>query len=400
MKSKPRVLIACDKFKGALDAAAACAAVAEPFQDAGWEADVCPLTDGGDGFARILTQAAGGRWIAASVCGPLWEPVEAGFGLVDDLPAAVRAESDFSGIGGPFAIVEMAAASGLEQVPGGRRDPWRTTSRGTGELMRKAAAAGARAVLLGVGGSATNDIGLGALVAMGLAALDGSGARVDPPFPADWARIVRFSGGPPRDFPPIFVACDVTNPLLGPDGCTEVFGPQKGLRETAHMESAMRGMAELLAGHFGAPPALASMPGMGAAGGIAFGLACATGAKIVSGSQLAAIWLALDERVASARLVITGEGRLDCSSLAGKGPGDVARRTVEAGRACVVLAGSLADGLVVPEGISTVCINPPEDSGPGAIPHTRERLRAAAAALARGESGPGREPSGDPPSRG
>ena len=231
-----RVLVAFDKFRDSLTAAEACRIAIDTLRAAhpDWTFDSAPLTDGGDGFASILTAAAGGTLTEAHVAGPYGEPRTAPIGLIPwgHLPAAARERLSLPSLlaTDTIAIVEMATCSGLTLVPPARRDPWRTTSYGTGQALAAASAHGAHAILLGVGGSATNDLGLGALAALGLHGRDAQGAEVFPPVPEIWSHIAAFAGHVPAAFPPLRLACDVTNPLLGPTGAATTFAPQKGLR--------------------------------------------------------------------------------------------------------------------------------------------------------------------------
>lgn len=352
-----RTLIAFDKFKDALTAAEACDAAARALREThpDWTLDLCPLTDGGEGFATVLTQAAGGELRHASVAGPRGGSVDAVFGIVrlDRLPAAARRQLALpAGLAADatIGIVEMAAASGLALLARDERDLWQTTTAGTGQLIAAAAAAGAAVVLLGVGGSATNDLGLGALAALGCEPLDAAGQPVDPAAPANWSRIATFGGRLRAELPPLRIACDVTNPLLGANGCSAVYGPQKGLRaaDLPRMENDSARIARLLLAHVGAPAELVDAPGAGAAGGIAFGLMAAAGARLLPGYELVEAWLGLDERIAAAELVLTGEGRFDASSLSGKGPGAVAARAAALGRRTHVFAGAVSVAACLP----------------------------------------------------
>ena len=347
-----RVLLAFDKFKDSLTAPAACASAARALQAAhpDWMLDLCPLADGGEGFCEILTAAAGGELRRFSVAGPRRNEIEAPIGLVPlaRIPSAARAL-----LGVPdspratptahptVAIIEMASASGLALLTPELRDPWRTTTTGTGELIRAAAEAGAATILLGVGGSATHDLGLGALASLGLEFFSAHGEPIAPPIPARWSEISRVAGRISPPLPPIRIACDVTNPLLGSRGAAATYGPQKGLRseDLARLDHASARLAMLLCAHFGRPDALMDVPGAGAAGGISFGLMAATGAKLLPGFDLVSAWLDLEARLAAADLVITGEGRFDDSSLQGKGPGAVAARALARGKRVHVFAG-------------------------------------------------------------
>lgn len=347
-----RVLVAFDKFKDSLSAPDACnfaaAALREKHRD--WQVDLCPLADGGEGFCSILTQAAGGQLIGSSVHDPLGDPVQAQIGIVPvaRIPAAAREMLDLPNDaqtqrpGATLAVIEMASASGLALLEPGERDPWQTSTFGTGELIRTAADLNVAAVLLGVGGSATSDLGLGALAALGLDFTTARGERVDDPIPARWREINRIGGTLAPPVPPIRIACDVTNPLLGPRGAAAVYGPQKGLRPAdlprLDHESARLGL--LLCSHCGRPDTLMDTPGAGAAGGISFGLMTASDARLLPGFELVSAWLDLENRLAAADIVITGEGRFDDTSLNGKGPGAVAARALALGKRVHVFAGN------------------------------------------------------------
>lgn len=377
-----RVLAAFDKFRDSITAAEACdiAAGAIGAARGGCEVDLAPLTDGGEGFTEILTRSAGGSMTLHAVAGPLGGEVRAAVGLVsiDRIPASARRllGAAASAREGSVAIVEMAAASGIALLAPAARDPLAASSAGTGQLMLAAAATGARAVLLGVGGSATSDLGLGALGALGVDCLDGSGRRLDSPAPSDWPGVRAVGGRVAASMPPIVVACDVDNPLLGPMGAVAVYGPQKGLKpsDAAALEAESARIAALLCSHFGKPLSLAGLPGAGAAGGTAFGLMAAAGAALIPGFELVSSWLDLDRRIMAADVVVTGEGRFDDSSLSGKGPGAVVRRALSLGKSVHVFAGSVALSRGIP-GLH------PHDITPAGMP--LERALAEAPALLR-----------------
>lgn len=345
-----RVLLAFDKFKDSLSARDACAfaaaALREKHRD--WTLDLCPLADGGEGFAEILTAAAHGQLVGTSVTDPLGDIVQAQIGVVpcENIPAAARAllpaPPERSRTKPTVAVIEMASASGLALLEPDERDPWQASTTGTGELIRTAAELGAAAILLGVGGSATNDLGLGALAVLGLRFETARGETVFPPIPASWREINRISGGITPPLPPIRIACDVANPLLGPRGAAAVYGPQKGLRaaDLPRLDHESARLALLLCGHCGRPDRLMEAPGTGAAGGISFGFMAAAGAQLLPGFDLVSAWLDLETRLAAADLVITGEGRFDDSSLEGKGPGAVAARALALGKPVHVFAGA------------------------------------------------------------
>lgn len=362
-----RVLIACDKFKDALTAPQACGVIAATLQAVHprWTTDLCPLADGGEGFADILTRAAGGRMISLTVTGPRGAPKPAGFGLValDRIPAAARARLNLppeTPADATLAVIEMATASGLALLAPADRDPWHTTTAGTGELIRAAASHGVAAILLGVGGSATNDLGLGALDALGLRCTDNHAGTIRPPIPSRWSEVTRLAGKISPPLPPIRIACDVTNPLLGPRGAAAVYGPQKGLRpeDLARLDGLGARLGLMLCHHCRQPDTALDAPGAGAAGGIAFGLMVGAGAQLLPGVDLVDAWLDLGARLAAADLVITGEGRFDESSLNGKGPGAVAARALALGKPVQVFAGQI-QAANPPPGLRLHAITPP-----------------------------------------
>ncbi len=375
-----RVLIAFDKFKDALSARAAgeVAAAALRAKHPDWTLDVCPLTDGGEGFAETLTNAAGGRLELSEVSGPRGLRLPAPVGYLDalEIPAAARALLPGAAATGRAAVIGLASASGIELLPRDQRDPWRTTTFGTGELVARAAAKRPAFILLGVGGSATNDLGLGALAALGFKFLAANGTPVAVPTPDTWAHITRIEP-PSLHLPPLFIACDVTNPLLGPRGATATFGPQKGLAaaDVPELEAGMARLAALLCTACGKPPALADAPGTGATGGLPFGLMVGAGAQIVPGFDLVSAWLDLPGRLAAADVVLTGEGRFDATSLGGKGPGSLVAAAHRAGKPAHVFAGSL--GLAATAELHA--ITPPDLPLAAALPRTAELLAVAIA---------------------
>jgi glycerate kinase len=347
-----RVLIAFDKFKDSMTAALACEVAARELRTLhrGWQIDIAPLSDGGDGFCEILGRTACAEMIPCRTTGPRGGGLETPVALLrwNQVPEAARAILTQSSETAPapddmIAVVEMAAASGLALLPKELRDPWHATSYGTGQLIRAAAELGARGVLLGVGGSATSDLGIGALAALGLEFRSEDGMRFRTAIPAEWPRITRIEGSVFPSIPPVWIACDVDNPLLGPRGAAAIYGPQKGLAadEVPQLDATAAKMAALLCLHTGRPNSLAAEHGAGAAGGIAFGLRTAARASLVPGAALVSAWLRLDERIASADIVLTGEGRFDASSLSGKIPGAIASRARDLGKQIHVFAGSV-----------------------------------------------------------
>lgn len=339
-----KILAAFDKFKDSMTAATACEAAARGAREAyGSQVAVVqtPLTDGGEGFCNILTNAAKGHIETHVVCGPLGADLEAPLGWceIETLPAAVQRSLNLNQ--GKIAIIEMAAAAGLEQVPAERRHPKHCTTYGVGELIRIAVAESADAILLGIGGSATSDLGLGVLQALGLQFINSEGHLIEQVLPRDWPRIQTIQGKLDVPTPPIFIACDVDNPLLGPRGAAAIYGPQKGLtaNELDAFETQAAHMAEQLCQHFEQPNTCQEIPGSGAAGGIGFGLNLACDAHYLAGFDLVTDWLELNSKIAAADLILSGEGCIDRSSLDGKGPVALAGAAHTANKPSILLAG-------------------------------------------------------------
>jgi glycerate kinase len=324
-----KVLIAPDKFKGSLSATAAAEATARGLRSAIPDAavELAPIADGGEGFAEALSTALGGEWVRTTAYDPRGREVEARY-------AWVAADK--------LAILDMSEASGLWRVDAAERDPLRATTMGTGQLLRHAIERGARKILVGLGGSATTDGGIGMAAALGFRFIARDGA----PLPATAAALpylLRIERGDVPAFPEIVAACDVQNPLLGPRGCAQVFGPQKGADEKAvsFLDDALRLLADIVTRDLGCNHR--DTPGAGAAGGIAFGLMSFYGARLCSGFDLVADVLQLEARIAASDLVITGEGRLDAQTLEGKGPAGVAALARRHGKPVVAFAGSVSD---------------------------------------------------------
>lgn len=326
-----RVVVAPQAFKGSAAAHEIADAIADGFRRA-WqdpEIDRIAIADGGEGTVRALVEATGGEYRVTRVRDPLGRPVEARWGLVDERTA----------------IVELAAASGLPLLPASERDPLRASSFGTGELIRAAAQSGVRRIIVGVGGSATNDGGAGMVRALGLSLLDARGAAL-PEGGAALAGLARIAGtlDPAVRDVEIVVASDVRNPLLGPEGASAVFGPQKGASadDVRLLDAALGHFADIVAGFAGRD--VRFEPGTGAAGGVGFALLALCGAHIRAGAELVLDVARFDERVRGAALCVTGEGRLDGQSLYGKATITVARRARAQGVATAAIVGSLGPG--------------------------------------------------------
>jgi glycerate kinase len=321
-----RILVACDKFKGSLSAPEACAAIARGLARRWPEAviETCPIADGGEGFAAALEGPLCGRWVEAPCHDALGRLIRACYLVVESSE-------------GVLAVMEMAAASGMWRISNNERNILRANTLGTGELMRHAVEqTRARRLILGIGGSATNDGGAGMAAALGVRFLDSNGLPLAPS-PGIWGgRLARIDVSKRISLPPVMVACDVASPLLGQSGATRVFGPQKGADESSIpiLEAALEAMVKAAGGEVAA-----ARPGSGAAGGLGFGLLHFAGASLVSGFDLLAGLTGLAERIAGADLVVTGEGSLDEQTLAGKGPAGVARLARSHGKSVWVFCG-------------------------------------------------------------
>jgi glycerate kinase len=330
-----RLVIAPDKFKGSLDAQGVCRAIAAGWKsvDPGADVDGCPMADGGEGTVAALVVATRGRLVRRRVIGPLAEMrVDAEFGFLGD---------------GKTAVVEMAAASGLALLEPRDRNPLFTTTFGTGELICAAVEMGAEKIIVGLGGSATIDCGIGCAQACGLPVLLEGGQTVadtEPLTGGDLEKVVfiKHGRGSKVDRVVIEAACDVNNPLCGPSGSAAVFGPQKGA--TAEQVRWFDNQLRRLASRTG-NEAIAEMAGAGAAGGLGFALAAFFRAKLRPGIEIVMEAAALEERLKGADLCITGEGRLDDQSLSGKTAVGVARLCRRVGVPCIAVAGSV-DGAV------------------------------------------------------
>lgn len=330
----PRIVLAPDSFKESLTAREACEALEAGLRQAfpGAAFTHVPMADGGEGTVRSLVDATGGRLVTTRVTGPLGDPVHAMWGVLGD---------------GETGVIEMAEASGLELVPRDRRDPRRATTRGTGELVVAALDAGVRRLVVGLGGSATNDAGAGFAQALGVRLLDADGHDL-PPGGAPLARLARIdtSAADPRlaDLE-VQVACDVTNPLCGPEGASAVFGPQKGADPAcvAELDAALATFGERVRADLGRD--VTTTPGAGAAGGLGAGLLAVTRATLRPGIDIVIDQTRLEAAVRDADLVVTGEGRIDGQTRYGKTPWGVAQVARCHGVPVVAIAGSLGDGV-------------------------------------------------------
>ncbi|MBH55215.1 MAG: glycerate kinase [Opitutaceae bacterium] len=363
-----KVLVAFDKFKDCLTAKEACSAATEVIQRLrpDWELEACPLTDGGEGFCEILTSAAGGVFRHVRVLNARFRETQACLGIIEakNLSDTVHRLLQTPDNTKLVAVVEMAQASGLQQLALPERNAWACSSCGTGQLLREACQTNADLILLGIGGSATNDLGLGALEGLGAEFITRKGeslSRITPSQFDQLAQIDLHSNFVPM--PETRIACDVDNPLLGPTGATANYGVQKGLDETELpvMDALMEKTAKLLCLASGAKETVVNLPGAGAAGGIGLALHLSLGASFVPGFALVKEWLGLKRKIQDADLILTGEGRLDESSLCGKGPWAIVEEAAHTGKSVQFYSGSIARSVqnVMPKEVYACSITPP-----------------------------------------
>ncbi|WP_282339687.1 glycerate kinase [Pseudomonas sp. PS02288] len=369
-----KIVIAPDSFKESLSADAVAAAIARGWLQVYADAEIVtkPMADGGEGTVDALLAATGGERRESLVRGPLGEAVSAHWGWLED----------------DTAVIEMASASGLHLLAPAQRDARITSSFGTGELIRAALDAGARRIILGLGGSATNDGGSGLLRALGVRFLDAEGHELEEGGAA-LARLDRiYLDGLDARLAQVQVevAADVDNPLCGPRGASAVFGPQKGAtaQHVQELDAALRRFGAVAARALGEDHA--ESPGVGAAGGLGFAARAFLAARFRPGVEVVAELIGLAEAMQGADLVITGEGRLDAQSLHGKTPMGVARVAKAAGVPVVAIAGSLGDGY---QKLYEVGIDAAFSLVPGPMPleqamaEAAVQLRARAADVAR-----------------
>ena len=328
-----KILIAPDSFKNALSAPGVAKALRKGLLKVLPEAEitVVPMADGGEGTMESLIEATQGSFVHVRVHDPLMREVDASFGITGD---------------GNTAIIEMASASGIQLIRPEERDPWITSSYGTGELIRAALDRGCHTILIGIGGSATNDGGMGMARALGMefTQVDGKPVSEGGGALGDVNRIDTSGLDPKVKNADIIVACDVTNPLTGPEGASQVYGPQKGAGDAmvnkldgnlAHFAGIIREQLDLDVEY---------IPGAGAAGGLGAGMLAFLGARLLEGFPVIAGMLGLEDKIRAADLVITGEGKLDAQTRFGKTPfgvGEIARRN---GKPVIAVAGAIGEG--------------------------------------------------------
>ena len=345
-----RVVIAPQSFKGSADAVAVAAAIARGFRRVLPEAqlDEVPLADGGEGTVHALVRATKGTIRTTRVHDPLLREIDAEWGILGD---------------GKTAVVEMAAASGLLLLREAERDPRITSTRGTGELILAAAASGAHRIVIGIGGSATNDGGAGMARALGYRFLDRDGRDL-PEGGAALARLHHLEGqtDPRLIRPAIEVASDVRNPLLGAEGASAIYGPQKGAtpQMIAELDAALARYADVIEDFVGRN--VRDVPGAGAAGGLGAGLLAFLDARLRSGAELVLDATGFASRIEGADLVLTGEGRADAQSVYGKLTQAVTHAAREAGLPAAMIVGGTAPGYeaLLSQGVRAIEVSAPD----------------------------------------
>lgn len=377
MNSKLKIAVAPDSFKGALSAGGVAKAIASGFAKVFPNAEfrLIPMADGGEGTVEAWAENKNAEMITVTVSDPLLRPVEAVFAYQEEEHTAV---------------IEMAAANGLPLLKLEERNPLATSTFGTGEMILKALDLGARHIILGIGGSATNDGGTGMAAALGVKFLDAKG-KVLPKKGGALSRLaaIDVSGIDKRLSKVKFeVACDVTNPLCGPNGASAVYGPQKGASpaDVKKLDSALAHLADIAVKCGIADKGAAELPGAGAAGGLGFGLSVFCGAKLRRGVRIIADSVDLLKKLKGCSLVITGEGRLDSQTVNGKTPAGVAEVAKKAGVKCIAICGCVGSGYEAVHKVGIESVIPvahgffdPADPSLGAV----ERISACAEETAR-----------------
>ena len=371
-----KILVAPDSLKESLCALDAARAIEKGVATAipGAEVLLVPFADGGEGTVAAMLEATGGQPRTCQAPGPLGDPVEAQWGVCGD---------------GETAVIEMAAASGLELLDAPDRNPLRTSTRGTGVLIRHALDEGVKRIIVGIGGSATVDGGAGMAHALGVRFLDENGRPIEDPCGGRLVdiRAIETGGLDPRvSDVEVVVACDVTNPLLGPEGAARVYGPQKGAtpQQVEALEDGMRNLSERILRDLDKD--VSELAGAGAAGGLGAGLVAFLGARLENGAQTIARHLRLRQRMSGCDLVITAEGRLDAQSAYGKAPARVASVAHSLGIPVVALGGALKEGFeaLYELGVSAVfCIADGPLASGEAMGRASELLERTAESVAR-----------------
>ncbi len=329
-----RILIAPDKFKGTLSAREVADAIASGLRDVlpDAEIEIVPMADGGEGTAEVISQALGASWINCEAHDPLGRKIDARYGWVEK---------------NKLAVMEMSEAAGMRRLQPNELNPEKATTFGVGEMISDATKRGAEQIIIGLGGSATNDGGFGMARALGFDFLTAAGGKLDGFKPSSLQGLEQIDRPHGLKLPEIFAAVDVKNTLLGQNGATRVFGPQKGVTpdKVEEFERALTRLADVVTAQFGFDHRNES--GAGAAGGLGFGLMSFCGARIQPGFDLVAKFVGLEQKMKAVDVVITGEGSLDRQTLEGKTPSGVARLAHKLGKVVFAFVGrATKDGQV------------------------------------------------------
>jgi glycerate 2-kinase len=331
-----RILIAPDKFKGTLSAREVAEAIAAGLRDVSPDAkiDIVPMADGGEGTAEAIGQALGASWIKCKAHDPLGREIEVRYAWVDARK---------------LAVMEMSEAAGMRRLKPTELNPEIATTFGVGEMLLDAAKRGANEIIIGLGGSATNDGGFGMARALGFRFLKKDARKLECNMHSSLHELATVEKPTDLKLPKIIAAADVKNPLLGENGATRVFGPQKGagLEQLDKLERALTQLADIVGKEFGFD--YRNEPGAGAAGGLGFGLMSFCGAKIRPGFEVVSEAVGLESKMKDADVVITGEGSLDRQTLEGKTPAGVGRLARKLGKRVFAFVGRAAEDLQVCE---------------------------------------------------
>jgi glycerate kinase len=364
-----RFLIAPDKFKGSCDALAVAENIARGIRDVlpDAEIEIAPVADGGEGTAEIFCRALNGEWVRCAAHDPLGREIEAAYVWIEETQNA---------------IMEMSEAAGLRRLSAHEYDPIRATTYGVGEMIADATRRGATQIIIGLGGSATNDGGFGMARALGYQFLAAQRELMDNVLELN--QLTRIVPSPEPGRPDIMAVADVRSPLLGEDGATRVFGPQKGAKpeQITLLESALTRLADTVARDLACD--FREEPGAGAAGGLGFGLMSFCRARVRPGFEVVADVIGLENKIRRADIVVTGEGRLDAQTAEGKAPAAVAMMTSKLGKSVYAIVGELVGDKRVNRLFNKVfeLVRPPVDRSL-AIKHAGQLIRERAAELAR-----------------
>ena len=357
------ILVACDSFKGSLSSAEVCKTISKILNKANIDTIVCPLADGGEGTVEAFRSALNCETVTVTVHDPLMRKISAQYIIAENT-----------------AIIEMAAASGITLLKENELNPEITSTYGTGELILHAIESGCRKIIIGIGGSATNDGGKGCLEALGAIftdknaePLNNGGASLIKLEATDLSGFKKVS-----DYAELIIACDVTSPLFGENGATKVFSRQKGAddRQIENLENSLirfsKKSKEVLGEDF------STLSGTGAAGGLGFALVAYCGGRLTSGFDAISNALSLEEKIKACDIVITGEGKTDNSTLLGKLPISVARLSKKHNKPCILLSGDIEENIDLSDYFyKTYKCRLASESADDAIRNAKERLITA-----------------------